>query len=253
MAAFFGSRLGIGMIRESSFTYREINEKIEDLKNTISKSGISLSESTQKNIESYFENYLRNSTSRHLESATLKIAEENIKIAIDNEAIERLLDAKSRLENASSSVSVRGVVSLIFGILTASGALYTLRDAAQIFQDFKSSQPENQIILYLATRISIALFITFISYFFLSLYKRSLDEVKFYQNELTNIDYSITSISLAAEASDPTIKSLISLNMLEIDRNIQVTSEDIKKRGRINSSSLLTDEVLKALISRISK
>lgn len=111
--------------------------------------------------------------------------------------------AVQRLQAASSTVTVRGFVNLVIGIIFALGALYVLRESVGLFSPEQLSRiTVAEAIYFVGVRISLALIITLISYFFLSLYKRSLEDAKYYQNEVTKLETHIAGLTVALSISD---------------------------------------------------
>ena len=54
----------------------------------------------------------------------------------------------------------------------------------------------SDIISYLLPRVSLVIFIEIFAFFFLRLYKTTLGDIKYYQNELTNIDFKVIGIKI---------------------------------------------------------
>jgi hypothetical protein len=124
--------------------------------------------------------------------------------------------AVERLNAASSTVTVRGFVNLLIGIVFALGALYVLRESVgQFTPDQISRLTLPEVAYFVGIRVSLALIITLISYFFLLLYRRSLDDSKYYQNEVTRIELSIAATALAGSISDQSATASLVYNLTE--------------------------------------
>jgi hypothetical protein len=67
----------------------------------------------------------------------------------------------------------------------------------------------------LALRFSVSILVNAFAYYFLSLYKRGLQEVRYFQNELTNLYNQATAIELASKEDN----SIILNSLLNDDRN----------------------------------
>jgi hypothetical protein len=156
-----------------------------------------------------------------------------------NRAIDITLDTISQIRSASTTVAVRGFFNLAFGIVFAATALYFLKQSIEMLtisqiRDLSLSQA----VYFVAMRFSLAIIMTLVSYFFLSLYRRSLEDVKYYQNEVTFLSGKIAALSLALSTGDKsTIGSVIPF-LMDTDRN---------KSMRLSS----VDESSHALISKI--
>lgn len=83
-----------------------------------------------------------------------------------------------------------------------------------------------EYMLYYIPRLSLILLIEIFSYFFLRLYKNSLEDIKYYHNELTNVDSSISALRLALLIDcRETISKLIT-HLLKIERNFVLKKGD---------------------------
>ena len=80
-------------------------------------------------------------------------------------------------------------------------------------------------------RISIAVFIEVFSFFFLKLYKASLQEIKYFQNELTNIEMRGVALETALLASHNKTTEPIVEQLIRTDRN-PVPSAGVSSDGK---------------------
>jgi len=171
-----------------------------------------------------------------------------------------------RLNKAIESLDRRGNVNLLIGIMTALVGLiilgytvftlnhsisYNMSPAKSIIPD--KYNPQDNIWLITAAaflpRLSLVIIIEMFSYFFLSLYRSSLNEIKYFQNELTNIE----SKCLGLEGA-------LFLNDLESTRNaitsLTVTERNfILKKGESTADiekSKLDNSVLKDILTSLS-
>ena len=83
-------------------------------------------------------------------------------------------------------------------------------------------------------RISIVFLVELFAYFFLNLYKSSLAEIKYYQNEMTNIEAQYTALLVALEKDDDQLKADILIQMAKTERNFVLskgqTTVDLQQR-----------------------
>jgi len=173
------------------------------------------------------------------------LVREQFQREVEHEASKFLDEVKSRLQAASSTVTVRGFLNLMFGIGFAGAALYLLKEAVEIFSPAQLSTLSPAVALYLiGIRVSLALLITVISYFFLSLYRRSLDEAKYYQNELTNISAISAGLQLAYYTGDADTKKSVVSQLISTDRNAEASSAQA-------SSGLPSEALITTLIEKL--
>jgi len=126
---------------------------------------------------------------------------------------------KARLAEEVKSLSRRNSVNLSIGAVTTGLAVgmlaYLVLGATQ--QTF-GNVPD--LLAHFIPRVSVAAFIEVFSFFFLKLYKAGLQEIKYFQNELTNVEMK----SLAIEAALLPIQSgateRIIPQLVSVDRNV---------------------------------
>lgn len=71
----------------------------------------------------------------------------------------------------------------------------------------------------MAARFSITIVLQVFAFFFLSLYRKGLEEVKYINNELTNVHAKLASVSLATKSNDPQTARNVVEELLKTERN----------------------------------
>lgn len=106
------------------------------------------------------------------------------------------------------------------------------------------------LVLPLAPRILLVIFIEIFAYFFLRLYRDGLSEIKYFQNELTNIQSKVLAVEMAfisgEKASMPAAFSALSQTERNFILQKDQTTVELEKA---KSESELTRTVLKAIPS----
>lgn len=107
----------------------------------------------------------------------------------------QLAEAKRRLTSELDAVNRRGNLNLSIGIVTTISGLAIL--GFTVFDRYAGPSDPQTVALHYLPRLSLVLFIEVFAYFFLKLYKASLVETKYFQNELTNIESRFTALVVA--------------------------------------------------------
>jgi hypothetical protein len=98
-----------------------------------------------------------------------------------------------------------------------------------------------ELATYFLPRVSLALVTEMFAYFFLRLYKISMTETKFFQNELTGAEARALSILLVSKQDAPELLSSIAMSFAILDRNHVLekgqTTVEIEQ-ARIESDSM---------------
>ena len=101
----------------------------------------------------------------------------------------------SRLEIQNQSR--RGNVNLWLGIITTIFGVIVLGYSVLRAPTFTGMA---EVMSHFLPRLSLVVVIEVFAYFFLRLYKQSLDEIKFFQNEMTNVESKYLGLYVASEA-----------------------------------------------------
>ena len=175
-----------------------------------------------------------------LSTQAMTMSTGNDEILIDTQDLHTaFLKSEERLVNELKNIGKRANTNLIIGsIITIVGwglLLWFVIDVSQ--QKLSGWLLLNAFI----PRISIVILIEMFSYFFLNLYKDSIDRIKYYQNELTNIESrKIAILACIAIDKDNVHKASVIERLLQVERNIVLkkneTTIDIEKMKVDNST-----------------
>ena len=136
---------------------------------------------------------------------------------INRLVIGQISETKDRITSEIASLKIRGAINLSIGVFTTLIAVFLLGSLV-FFPNYDFSSTEERLWDYIP-RVSLALLIEVFSFFFLRLYRGSLTDIKYFQNEQTTLDAKIialgTSITLGKEESVANIIDKLS----QLDRN----------------------------------
>lgn len=163
------------------------------------------------------------------------------------QVIEReFAQSRIRLMNEVSALGLRGNVNLTLGFLTTVTGLGVL--SYFVWQTAGVQQDMVNFAISFIPRLSLVIFIQMFAFFFLRLYKSGLLEVKYFQNEITNLELKYFGISTALLAESADSLTEVARNLVESERNKilqpgQTTFELERSKLEQNTAS----EVLKVL------
>jgi hypothetical protein len=191
-----------------------------------------------------------------LESESLSEYKNHIVGLIEQELNSKSYDTifeqtSSRLENEIQNQANRGNVNLILGItttLTGVGILgYSVFNAPQ-------ANSTIELVSHFVPRISLVLLIEVFAYFFLKLYKQSLIEIKYFQNELTNVESKYLGVKLI-NGNDSGLLAEAVQKLLSTERNFILekgqSTVDIDKEKIEEKNSTKITSVLEKAIEKI--
>ena len=155
---------------------------------------------------------------QHLDHAAAKEFIDNIVDSINEDQLRAVLQewhtrTIDRLLSELSALVRRGNLNLALGFGITFVGIAPLAFFV-LFGDLTGITVENFL-----PRITLTLFIETFAYFFLRLYSNSLIEIKYFKNEITNIEHKFLAFSAAANLKDETtMKDVVSL-FAQTDRN----------------------------------
>ncbi|HBX05210.1 MAG TPA: hypothetical protein DEG10_02970 [Leclercia adecarboxylata] len=125
-------------------------------------------------------------------------------------------DIVYRLENEIARLNRRGGVNLVIGaIIALVGILYL----GYTVTNQVAMNDKLDYILHMAPRLSFVIVIELFAYFFLKLYKNGFDEVKYFQNELTNVDSKVLGIKFLKDVRNEELMSEVIKSLMATERN----------------------------------
>lgn len=169
---------------------------------------------------------LKNEVKNNLSSDIL----DSLRVKVNtNDELEYIQNAnyqfRERVEREIKQLSSRANVNLLIGSATTvfgvSILAYILLTGGFVY-NAEGSITNNKLldyILYYIPRLSVVLFIEVFSYFFLRLYRANLSDMKYFQNELTNIESKLTALNIAVHSQDDSLKSVVVNGFITTERN----------------------------------
>ena len=103
-----------------------------------------------------------------------------------------------------------------------------------------------EVAVYFGTRLTLVVFIEVFAYFFLRLYRYSLFEIKYFQNEITNARFKIVALEACSREDSRTTLDKICMELVKTERNF------VLKKGE-STLSLRRDEIEQMSDSSVAK
>ena len=123
----------------------------------------------------------------------------------------------NRLKDELYSLSKRGNLNLSIGIMITVVGLGLL---GMFVLSFPNSQKDMaSFFIDFFPRISLVLLIEVFAFFFLSLYKSSLSEIKYFQNEITSMESKYLALKVALESSEKESINYVVEQLAKSERN----------------------------------
>lgn len=194
----------------------------------------------------------------YLSTREIPVADGSLNNTPEVSAASRPFDAtQRRLRDEIEALARRGNLNLTIGVLTtivgvmvlayvvlSPAAVSTHADSASSLVFFTS----------LLSRISVAIFIEVFAFFFLRLYKSGLEDIRYYQNEITNIESKETALLAVTDNDTCELKKVVIEVLAKTERNGLLKKGETTvalERDRIERNELV--ELAKSIVTAYKK
>ncbi|MGB3752117.1 MAG: hypothetical protein WA945_11180, partial [Arcobacteraceae bacterium] len=132
------------------------------------------------------------------------------------------IQTKERLKNEITNLMKRGNINLGAGVIITIIAVISLWLSLNDFYigmktiDYKNT---TEMLTAILPRLSLVLLIEIFAYFFLRLYKIGLEDIKYYQNELTNVESKLIAMEASYITNNPIAMKLAIEELVKTERN----------------------------------
>lgn len=251
------------LVKELAFQNRLTIEQLQELKGKIESYETSNELSTEEK-KLIIDGAIAQTSQEAIKTIFASEAEDLRKNIKDSLGFERLTelsyDITRRLRREIADLRLRSNVNLLIGMTITAGGLYLLWttvsivDSSELLKQLASEGDESNykfiknITLPLIPRVMLVVFVEVFAYFFLRLYKNGLSEIKYFQNELTNVESKLAAVefSFITNNSDGLKISIESLSKTERNFVLEKGQTTVELE-RAKSESELTRNIIKAI------
>ena len=253
------------MTRKNMYLIEELRSQVKELHYVIRET--KKSENNEDRITALTENdkeklfdIITKTVSSNINSEFLKSLDEkySLKIIGDRkykELLQSFDQTRARVVEEIGNLSRRANLNLVIGSITTIIAVSILFISVYTM-DIELSDA-TKTLSYFIPRISTVIFIEVFSFFFLKLYRGNLNDVKYYQNEMTNIEFKILSLKSALMIDDKETLTQIIIELNKTERNFilqqgetTVEIETAKNQNKFDKSFI---DNLKVLLDSSAK
>ncbi len=196
----------------------ELTLKIEELRELIKNNQKNtLNDTQQKDLIAILKEKIRSEASESLLDEFRGKAEELIGRETKSRLEAHFERMMKRLSVEILELGKRAKVNLIIGSITAFSGVSIFM--LFVFKDVSPALVESYLTTEFAPRISLVIVIEVFAYFFLGLYKNNLSEIKYFHNELTNIETKYMALEEALATADKTTIQEIVKEFSKTERN----------------------------------
>lgn len=187
-----------------------------------------------------------------LNQEVLELIKDDKERGYEIELLDYISKYRGRLLNHINSLTKNSSLNLVIGLCTTIIGVFVL------YELFMNSSGLD--VLGYFSRISIAIFIEISSFFFLRLYSSNLFEIKYFHNELSNIDARMIALKVALLKNDTESLKFILKELMKTERNhllkkgettVEVEKMRFDKEGEKNLADTLV-KVFEPLLKSVA-
>jgi hypothetical protein len=228
-------------------------DRLSNIEQAIRHSSVEESSLTEKDrielIDTFKKRLSENVTDDFLKAINMKYGKAIANNILMDELGKHCDRTETRLRNEIESLTRRGNINLVIGVLTTLIAVGIL--ASTVVMNSLPTDPE-KLAAHFLPRFTLSIFIEIFSFFFLRLYNTSLNDIKYFQNELTNIESRFIALRQATQAGDEKTLGMLLNNLGETERNFVLkkgeTTADLEK-SKLDQQSM--KEMLVAFVDTV--
>ncbi|QKJ31928.1 hypothetical protein HQ865_19875 [Mucilaginibacter mali] len=254
---FFGALLG-GILFPKIAKYVEEGTKNSKEDEKSKASGIDITAKAKEQIKALVKEVLENPDPEPFAPIDLddfdddELSEDEIKLQlIEEHTYELQMSISQQINKISRSGTTNLMIGLALTVLAITMLILVIYgDEAPAYLFDETTNSGIRFFIHMIPRLSIVLFIEIFSFFFLNLYKRNTDEIKYFNNERTNIESKLIALKMAVvfgnkETINKTIESLYKTDRNSTIKKSETTIEIEKMKIEKSDSENMLDKLLK--------
>ena len=157
-----------------------------------------------------------------------------------------------RLNLEVGALGRRGNTNLSIGIVMTLAGLAVLGEL--VFRGTLNPKDALDLSAHYIPRLTLVIFIEIFAYFFLKLYKSSLSEIKYFQNEMTNVEAKQAALTISLDEDDKTVRSDIVKMLANTERNsVLKKGETTVELERVKLDKDTISEIIPKLLAPFTK
>ena len=196
-------------------------------------SGVEISPAERQEILSGLRGSLPEKLADELREQFLREAEES---ALQR-STDRIFDSSDvRLQEEIAALSRRSNLNLVIGVVTTIAAVALLVYMVLGVKHESKTIPE--MLEYFIPRVSTAAFIEIFSFFFLRLYKSTLADIRYYQDELTRLTQNRIALFTAEASEKPEILA-DAVRAFSVSKGVDTTPKQADKGAQVSNKEVM--------------
>ena len=199
-----------------------LDKRLQGFENKIGSLS-ALDQTKQQELLNYAEQSLASITSEYITDQLQKKYGDAIRSSLHLDEVRRIyLSMYTRLLHERSAQAQRAIFNLLIGVGLGVVGLWLLYSFDTNTNPNATAPDANNALNFarqFSVRFSLVLVIEILAFFFLRLYRIGLDEIKYFQNELTNLQSRMLALEAAFATTNKATQNEIFMEMARTERN----------------------------------
>jgi len=141
-------------------------------------------------------------------------------------------------------------LNLVIGTLTTICAIIAL--GYEVFNNELEFSNTTKVLSHYIPRLSIVIFVEIFAFFFLKLYKATLSDIKYFNNEKTNIDFKIISLKTALNMEDEKVIQIMLEELIKTERNFKLGKDESTVELEKIKNNTTNNQILAQLLEKLN-
>lgn len=142
-------------------------------------------------------------------------------------------------------------LNLVIGTLTTVGAILAL--GFEVFNNELEFGDTTKFLVHYLPRLSIIIFVEIFAFFFLKLYKATLSDIKYFNNEKTNIDFKIISLKTALDTGNEKLIQIMLKELIKTERNFKLGKNESTVELEKVRNETLNNQLFAQILEKLNK
>ena len=205
----------------------------------------------EKNIDNTINNIINQTFNKaFIQDKIEKTFSEN---ALKNAKLDNLINefekTSYRINDELNRLRKSANLNLVIGSLSTTIAIFSL--TYEVFFSEVNFKEMLGLLSHYIPRISLVIFIEIFAFFFLKLYKSNLLEIKYFNNEKTNIDFKIITLKTALFQEDSEMIKLCLTELIKTERNFILKKDETTVEVEKFKTDKNDNQILANLLGKI--
>ncbi len=165
---------------------------------------------------------------------------------------DELSNIKIRIDRETARITRNGNINLTIGFFTTFMAIFFL--GYSLLGVSHTSDNTQSFIFHFIPRFTLSFFIEMFSFFFLRIYKKNLDDIKYLNNERTNIDLKLIALKASIVHKDNDSLKVVLNDLSKTERNFILQKDESTvdlEKNKIDKLSM--DKLLESIIQIVNR